>query len=183
MKAILSALADIQQKLRVGKKHRNDFGGFNYRSAEDIIEAVKPFMEIHGLVLTFDDDVLEIGGNLFVKSVATLTRVSNGESEFVSATAFAGHPDALKGMNLCQISGSASSYARKYAMSSLFLLDDSKSMDDFNAQGAEKPELTPKHELWLPAKKKLLSGKTTIEKIKQSYLISEENILLLTEKP
>lgn len=181
MKAILSALAEIQQKLKVGKKHRNDFGGFNYRSAEDIIEAVKPFMEIHGLVLTFDDDVLEIGGNLFVKSVATLTR-ANGENEYVSATAFAGHPDALKGMNLSQISGSASSYARKYAMSSLFLLDDSKSMDDFNAQGAEKPELTPKHELWLPAKKKLLSGKTTMEKIKQSYLISEENEVLLQAK-
>lgn len=182
MKAILYALADIQQKLKVGKKRRNEFGSFNYRSSEDIIEAIKPLMEIHGLVLTFNDDVMEIGGSLFVKSTATLTKV-NGEGESISAVAFAGHPDAMKGMNLSQISGSASSYSRKYAMSSLFLLDDSKNMDDFNAQGAEKPELSPKHELWLPAKKKLLSGKTTIEKIKQTYLITEENILLLTEKP
>lgn len=185
MTTILLALAEIQRKLKVKKAHRNDFGGFNYRSAEDIIEAVKPMMEIHGVVLLFEDEIVEAGSMLFVKSTATLSLCKaskDGEVESVSATGFAGHPEALKGMTLSQITGSASSYARKYAMSSLFLLDDSKNMDDFNEQGAEKPELTPKHELWEPAKKKLHSGKTTIDKIRKTYLITEENIQLLLQK-
>ena len=123
-------LNEIQQKLKAPKNQRNNFGNYNYRSCEDILEAVKPLLGES--TLTISDEIIMLGDRFYVKATVTFTN-SSGDRTTVSAYA----REALdkKGMDQSQITGAASSYARKYALNGLFLIDDTKDADTMdNAQ-------------------------------------------------
>ena len=122
-KEFVKKLAKIQKELKAPKSQYNKFGQYNYRNAEDILEAVKPFLG--ELSLTLNDDVVLVGERVYVKSTVTIT---DGESNH-SVTAFAREPEDQKGMSCPQITGAASSYSSKYALGKLFLLDDTKDAD------------------------------------------------------
>lgn len=118
-------LSRVQAELKAPKGKYNSFGKFKYRSCEDILEAVKPLLAKYQLILTLTDDVVEVGGRVYIKATATL---SDGTNE-KSITAFAREPEKKTGMDESQITGTASSYARKYALNGLFLIDDTKDAD------------------------------------------------------
>lgn len=125
--SIFEDLCEIQFNLKSPKNRKNNFGGFRYRKAEDIIDAVKPILHNMKIALILTDEIVMIAANhVFVKSTATIRR---GE-EAVSCVAFARHPDEKKGMDESQITGSASSYARKYALAGLFAVNDEPDPDD-----------------------------------------------------
>lgn len=123
----MEKLAKIQRELKAPKDLRNNFGGYNYRSAESILEAVKPLLD--GAILTLEDDILYIGdgenARFYVKATATF---QDGDYK-KTTTAFAREPNLKKGMDESQITGTASSYARKYALNGLFCIDDNKDAD------------------------------------------------------
>lgn len=128
METVLSIndkLIKIQQTLKAPKSEFNEFAKFPYRSAENILEAVKPLAHEHGLTLTLHDEVVNIGDSNYVK--ATVTLKDNKDS--FSTTAYAREEVTKKGMDTAQITGSTSSYARKYALSGLFAIDDNKDAD------------------------------------------------------
>ncbi|WP_112031061.1 ERF family protein [Escherichia coli] len=113
----------IQQTLNAPKNQRNNFGGYNYRSAEDILEAVKPLLQ--SITLTVSDEIILIGNRYYVKATATL---SDGENE-IAVTAYAREEESKKGMDASQLTGATSSYARKYALNGLFCIDDARDPD------------------------------------------------------
>ena len=118
-------LLAIQTKLKAPKGQYNKFGNFNYRSAEDILEAVKPLNAEQGVLLTITDEIKEVGGRVYVVATAT---VSDGTDE-LKVSAFAREPENKKGMDESQITGATSSYARKYALNGLYAIDDNKDAD------------------------------------------------------
>lgn len=120
-------LNKIQTTLKAPKGQVNKFGNYNYRSCEDILEAVKPLLKEHGATLVVNDDIVCVSDRVYVKATAKLTMDS--ESESVSASAFAREPFNRKGMDDSQITGATSSYARKYALNGLFCIDDNKDAD------------------------------------------------------
>ena len=119
----MKTLNKIQKELKVPKSQYNSFGKYNYRNAEDIVEAVKPLLE--NATLTLSDEIVMLGDRFYVKATATITE----DSESVSVSAYARESLEQKGMNEAQITGSASSYARKYALNGLFCIDDTKDAD------------------------------------------------------
>lgn len=118
-----SELTRIQRELNAPKTLYNNWGEYYYRSAETILEAVKPLL--NGCLLYLDDDIVEVGGRVYVKATATFTEPSG----IICTHAFAREQDSKKGMDEAQITGSTSSYARKYALNALFLIDDVKDPD------------------------------------------------------
>ena len=118
-------LVAIQTDLKAPKGQKNTFGGYKYRSCEDILEAVKPLLAREGLVLNISDEVLAIGGRVYVKAKATITDGQN----FQTSTAYAREAETKKGMDPAQVTGTSSSYARKYALNGLFCIDDTKDPD------------------------------------------------------
>lgn len=118
-------LLAIQTKLKAPKGQYNKFGNFNYRSAEDILEAVKPLNAEQGVLLTITDEIKEIGGRVYVVATAI---VSDG-TDTLQVSAFAREPENKKGMDESQITGATSSYARKYALNGLYAIDDNKDAD------------------------------------------------------
>ena len=133
MQELLKSLIDIQQRLNVPKNQYNQFGKFKYRSLEDIQAALKPLLAEHNCGIRFDDEVVEHCGRTFLKTTLTLF---NDKGESISTTSVAEHAIEKSGMDSAQISGAASSYARKYAMNALFLIDDSPEIDsDQYSQG------------------------------------------------
>lgn len=130
----------IQKDLKAPKNQHNSFGNYDYRSCEDIFEALKPYLEIHKLSLTLSDDLVLIGDRYYVKAVATLT---DGE-ETIQNTSYAREEETKKGMDGSQITGAASSYARKYALNGLFLIDDVKDNDDNSLTSKQRLELLSK---------------------------------------
>lgn len=129
-------LVEIQSRLKAGKTKFNAFGKYNYRSCEDILEAVKPLLKELNMALTISDDIVEVGGRVYVKATATL---SNDEGYVAQSTAFAREPEMKKGMDESQITGCASSYARKYALNGLLAIDDTRDADSMDNREAEKP--------------------------------------------
>lgn len=130
-------LAAVQSEMKAPKNLYNSFGKYSYRNAEGICEAFKPFGKKHGLSLVLSDDVVEIGGRVYVKAVATLHDTESQDT--VSVSAFAREAETKKGMDDAQVTGATSSYARKYALNGLFLLDDTKDPDtDEYRQQVEK---------------------------------------------
>ena len=125
---VYEKLAKVQAELKAPKNQYNSFGKYAYRSAEDILSAAKPLCVANGLLLTLSDEIKEIGGRIYVEATATATDTENDNS-FVSATASAREPQDKKGMDDSQITGAASSYARKYALNGLFAIDDTKDAD------------------------------------------------------
>lgn len=127
-KTFTERLIAVQSQLKVPKNQYNDYGGFKYRSCEDILEAVKPLLQKEGLYVTIADDIVVIGERFYVKATATL---SDGENS-ISNHAFAREDAAKKGMDGSQVTGTASSYARKYALNGLLAIDDTKDADALN---------------------------------------------------
>lgn len=128
---IYERLRKVQLELKVPKSQRNAFGNYNYRNAEDILEAVKPVLDKYGLLLIVHDEVVQIGDRYYVKATAAVTDGERSQSALapLSATAFAREEETKKGMDGAQVTGSASSYARKYALNGLFAIDDTKDAD------------------------------------------------------
>lgn len=118
-------LSEIQNRLKAPKGQYNNFGKYHYRSAEDILEAVKPLNAEYGISLTLSDEVKEIGGRIYVVATATIT---DGNDE-LSVKSYAREPENKKGMDDSQITGATSSYARKYALNGLYAIDDNKDAD------------------------------------------------------
>lgn len=134
-------LIDIQTELKAPKNQYNSFGKYNYRSCEDILEAVKPLLKKHNCLLTIMDEVVQVGERYYLKATAILMDKS-GRKE---ATAFAREADSRSGMDTSQVTGTASSYARKYALNALFLIDDTKDADtDEDGKVTGKEEKTEK---------------------------------------
>ena len=122
---IIYKLECIQQELKAPKNQHNSYGGFDYRSCEDIFEAVKPLLKKYDLTLIMSDELIQIGERYYIKSTARLT---NG-IETLENTSYAREEETKKGMDGSQITGAASSYARKIALNGLFLIDDVKDQD------------------------------------------------------
>ena len=130
---VYKKLIKVQQELKAPKNQRNTFGNYNYRSAEDILEALKPVLAAHeATVFISDKVVVKENSWAYIESTATFVDIETGES--ISTTAFAREAENKKGMDASQITGSASSYARKYALNGLFLIDDAVDPDSDNHQ-------------------------------------------------
>lgn len=134
-------LVNIQSELKAPKSNFNSFGKYRYRSAEDILTAVKPILAKYGCQLTISDDIVFIGSRFYIKATVTITD-ADGNAETVSA--FAREDESKKGMDGSQITGTASSYARKYALNGMFLIDDTKDADtdEFHNQTQVKTKIT-----------------------------------------
>ena len=124
---VFKKLMRIQTEIKAPKNLYNSFGKYKYRNAEGICEAVKPYLQKEGCVLTLDDEIVEKGGRVYVMATAKLIDCETGDYHSVSA--YARESFEKKGMDDSQITGTASSYARKYALNGLLLLDDTKDAD------------------------------------------------------
>ena len=127
---------EIASVLKAPKGQYNSFGKYHYRSREDILEAVKPLLVEHECSLLESDEIVQIGDRFYVKASATLTEWDSGES--VTTVAYAREDETKKGQDGSQITGTASSYARKYALNALFLIDDTKDADTEEHARAQK---------------------------------------------
>lgn len=127
MTAILEKLNIIQSKLKAPKGQYNKFGNYNYRSCEDILEALKPLLAENKMTLIINDNIEQLGERYYLKATCTLFDAETGEK--VSNSAYARETDTRKSMDTAQITGSVSSYARKYALNGLFAIDDTKDSD------------------------------------------------------
>ena len=123
---MIKNLVNIQNELKAPKSNFNSFGKYRYRSAEDILTAVKPLLAKYCCTMTITDEVVFIGGRFYIKATATITD-EEGNTESVSA--FAREDESKKGMDGSQITGTASSYSRKYCLNGMFLIDDTKDAD------------------------------------------------------
>lgn len=151
----MEKLLKIQKELKAPKNQYNSFGGYKFRSCEDILESVKPILD--GAILTVSDELVNIGNRYYVKATATFI---DGDFK-ISTTALAREPETKKGFDESQLTGMASSYARKYALNGLFLIDDTKDADT-----NEYKEITSKAET-KPAKKEYKDLRT-VEEFKQA---------------
>ena len=124
----MQKLLNIQRDLKAPKSQYNSFGKYNYRNCEDILEAVKPLCAREGACLTISDEVVQIGERYYIKATATLYDSKTSE-EINHVTAYAREEAEKKGMDGSQVTGAASSYARKYALNGLFDIDDTKDAD------------------------------------------------------
>ena len=139
-------LAALQAKIHAPKKNKNTFGKYNYRSCESILEAVKPLLAQNDLALTLTDTMVLVGDRIYVKATATVFPTSDSDGEVcISVDAYAREEESKKGMDSSQVTGAASSYARKYALNGLFCIDDNKDSDATNTHGKdEEPPAKPK---------------------------------------
>ena len=137
--SIYETLSHIQVELKAPKNLYNSFGKYKYRNAESILEAAKPLCAKHGCTLTVSDEVILIGNRYYIKATAT---VQDKDGNAASATALAREDETKKGMDGAQITGTASSYARKYALNGLFCIDDTKDpdSDEYHNQTASEPQ-------------------------------------------
>lgn len=127
MGGLTERLIFVQAELNAPKNQHNSFGGYNYRSCEDIVEAVKPLLQKYGMSLLLSDTIEHVGDRYYVKATATLRDCETDAA--ISVSASAREEETKKGMDAAQITGSASSYARKYALNGLFAIDDAKDVD------------------------------------------------------
>jgi len=177
MKELNQKLAQIQTELKVKKASYNSFGKYYFRKAEDILEAVKPFLLKHGVSVTIDEDILATDPVPMLKSTAI---ISDGENQ-IQTTAIVGVDLNQKGMQAAQQFGAASSYGKKYALGNLFLIDDTQDADGNNTHGkskavskikeAAKPAIT-KQQI-AQAKDYIVAG-GTIEAIETKYKLTDE---------
>ena len=168
-------LATIQTKFKSKKSRFNSFGKYNFRSAEDILEATKPFLLELGVTVTINEKLDEVVGFPIMTSTATIT---DGES-LIEATAIVGVDLNQKGMNTPQQFGSASSYAKKYALGNLFLIDDTADSDATNDHGKKKfepkkPTLTSKKDPAYDKAVQYIAAGGKVSAIKAKYALSQE---------
>lgn len=190
----MNTLFNLQQKLRVPKNQQNKFGGYSFRSCEDILEALKPLLAEEKATLVILDDVRLVGSSVFIGANVTLT---DKEGKSWTASAFARHAEEQKGMMDSQLTGATSSYARKYALNGLFLIDDTKDADATNdgtkiatkktpeakttPSTAKKEWLNPKTSAWDHTLKRMKEG-MKLEEVKKFFLISKVNEAQLTKE-
>ena len=181
----MKGLIKIQSELKVPKNQYNSFGKYKYRNAEDILEAVKPLLARENLLMLISDEPINIGDRIYIMSTVT---ISNGENK-VTTQALAREPLVQKGMNDSQITGSASSYARKYALNGMFCIDDTKDADSINntkeptpikskSTSMEKNEdekewLNPNSENYKKVLAAMING-YTITQVRDKYKVSKE---------
>lgn len=144
-------LMHIQEELKAPKNLRNNFGGYNYRNAESILEALKPLLVKYNATVTITDTIEDIGGRIYVKATASFYGAD--ASAPMEVTAYAREAETKKGMDDAQVTGATSSYARKYALNGLFLLDDTEDVDSEAYQAQAKPEPQKTAPKKSPAKK------------------------------
>ena len=161
----------IQQKLVAPKGQKNKFGNYMYRSAEDILNAVKPLLGES--LLTLSDEIVEVGGRIYVKATASFIE----DKEEIRISAFAREAEIKKGMDTSQITGSTSSYARKYALNGLFLIDDTKDADTMDNRKAEPKKEDPKK-----ADPKLVLEGDALEKARVAYQKGEVTLDQIAKK-
>lgn len=139
---IYQKLAAIQAELKAPKSQYNSFGGYHYRTAEGILEAVKPLLAQYGCVLTCSDELIQVGDRYYVRAAAVLCNIEWDDRELTNSimvTAYAREEETKKGMDGSQITGASSSYARKYALNGLLAIDDNADSDTTNT-GDQKPQ-------------------------------------------
>ena len=184
MKELNQKLAQIQTELKVKKSSYNSFGKYYFRKAEDILEAVKPFLLKHGVSITIDEDILAAEPVPMLKSTAI---ISDGENQ-ISTTAIVGVDLNQKGMQAAQQFGAASSYCKKYALGNLFLIDDTQDADGGNTHGksnvvskikqAAKPSITKAQ---LTKAKEYIAAGGNIDAIESKYKLTDEQRKNLTK--
>jgi hypothetical protein len=158
-------LAEIQAKVKAPKGQFNSFGKYNYRSAEDILEAVKQVVNPMGYSITISDTIINVGDRYYIKATATL---SNGKETY-STDGYAREEESKKGMDGSQVTGASSSYARKYALNGLFALDDTKDSDATNTHGKEEAKSL---QMW----KQEIDKCESIDSLNVLYALSKKDI-------
>jgi hypothetical protein len=169
-------LFKVQAELKCPKGSYNSFGKYKYRSAEQILESVKPLLQKHGLLLILTDEIVEVGSKLFLKATAS---VGDADGKNVRTYGFA-ELGEHKGMSSEQCTGTASSYARKYALNGLFLIDETESDPDSkdNSKTEKKlPEIDQKR--FSAAVQAIAKGEYTREKLESSFALTEGQIDIL----
>lgn len=176
----MEALRKIQQGLSVAKANYNEFGGYNYRTLEDMLEAVKPLLSETETTLHFTDEVVEIGNRVYVRATVTLS----GKSGSICATAYAREPLTKKKMDDSQLTGMASTYARKYAMSGLFCINEVRDADsmDNTEEAPAKMTLHPNGDgvttttngTYRKVVQGIIQGRAKIEDMEQYYNVTAD---------
>jgi hypothetical protein len=167
---VYQKLSKIQKEFKSSKGRVNPFAKYKFRSAEDILEALKPFNEKYGVLFTVNEKLINIDSFPIIESTAKIIEVS--DSSEISATSIVGVDLHQKGMQVPQQFGTASSYAKKYALGNLLLIDDTQDSDATNTHGRSKPKL--EGEALSKAKEYISSGKGSVSDIKIKYNISTE---------
>ena len=160
---IREKLLNIQKELVVPKSQYNSFGKYNYRNCEDILEAVKPLLEKNKCTLAISDELVLIGNRYYLEATATFVDTEKGDK--IEVKALAREDETKKGMDLAQVTGSVSSYARKYALNGLFAIDDTKDSDATNKHDKDKPTQLDISDRWS-------NGKLTEKQISRLYAIA-----------
>lgn len=175
MSELTELLVKVQNELHAPKNQFNKFGNYKYRNQEDILEAVKPLLLKHSLTLTIFDDLVFIGDRYYIKATCGLRHGSNE----VKVTAFAREQQTRKGMDESQVTGSASSYARKYALNGMFLIDDTKDADSMDNSPSKKT--APAKTTAKPQVKKPKMNATQYSKLKKriTEAILEDDVTVL----
>lgn len=172
---IFEKLGKIQQELKAPKGQYNSFGNYKYRSCEDILEAVKPLLQANNCILTITDRLVYVGNRYYIEATAQITDIED-KTNYINI-AYAREEESKKGQDGSQITGTASSYARKYALNGLFLIDDTKDAD--TDEHAKQTEAEPKQEKKASDKQKELIRKIAEEQGKE---INEEKLNSWTMK-
>lgn len=183
-KSLEELLIEVQTELKAPKGLRNTFGNYNYRSTESILESVKPLLSERGLLLNITDQLEVLGDRYYVKAEARLSK--GGDS--ITVSAYAREEESKKGMDSSQVTGATSSYARKYALNGLFLIDDTKDPDSDEYQGKstktaapasapvkstnDLPWLNKGSEDYAKVEKALKDKKATIEDVLKKFKLS-----------
>lgn len=173
-KNILKKILLIQQELKVPKNQFNAFGKYNYRSCEDILESARPIANKNGCVIVINDDIKEINGRYYVEATITLFDVESGEE--ISTKALAREAEPKSGMSESQLTGACSSYARKYALSAMFALDDEKDDDTRDNRQQSKQNTQPKKTISKPIDEKTKHLSSVFNKMK-THNVSKQDIL------
>ena len=169
MSNVYVKLMNVQSELNAPKNLTNKFGGYQYRSAEGILEALKPLLKQQKAALIINDDVVFVEGRHYIKATAKFIDTETGE--FVETSAMAREENEKRGMDASQLTGSTSSYARKYALNGLFAIDDNRDADSYNTHGKEAPtKAQTQSKQNTPTRSKVLSE----DQIKALYEVSEK---------
>ena len=185
MKTLIERLAEIQRTLNAPKSQFNSFGKYSYRNCEDILQAVKPLL--NGDVICISDEIANIGDRFYVKATATFYHADLSHS----VTAFARESLDKKGMDSAQVTGAASSYARKYALNGLLLIDDNKDADSVDNRQAAQPvspapaprmEVTPDNLKWWDSALKSYKKNGNFDAIMKHANISSANQALIVRE-
>ena len=166
MGSILEKLRDVQNELKAPKGQYNSYGGFYYRSCEDILEALKPIVTKFNCTVYISDELVNIGDRNYIKATVTITDTDTGES--IINTGYAREELQKKGMDGAQITGTASSYARKYALNGMFLIDDTKDSDSNEYQDIQNNAPAPPQAILCPKCGKPIHGFTRPDGTKAS---------------